>query len=63
MANTTASYQEALQDLYADHIGDIHSLTELILPSTDQSAPTVNMVRSISLMMTLCSRSWRKIRG
>ena len=45
LANAAASYQEALHDLYADQICDIHSLTELILPSVDQFAPAINMVQ------------------
>ena len=45
LANITASYQEALQGLYANQIDDIHQLAEFALPSADQSAPTVNMVQ------------------
>ena len=45
VANIAASYQEALHDLYADQIGNIHPLTELVMPSADQFAPAVNMVQ------------------
>lgn len=45
LANVAASYQEALHDLYTDQIGNIHSLTELVLPSADQFAPAINMVQ------------------
>ena len=45
LANAAASYQEALHDLYAYQIGNIHSLTELVLPSADQFAPAINMVQ------------------
>ena len=40
-----ASCQEALHDLYVDRIGDIHPLTELVLPRADQFAPAINMVQ------------------
>ena len=45
LANASALYQEALHDLYADQIGDIHPLAELVLPSADQFAPAINMVQ------------------
>lgn len=45
LPNANASYQEALQGLYADQIGDIHSLAKFALPSADQSALTINMVQ------------------
>ena len=45
LANTAALYQEALHDLYTDQIKNIHLLNELILPSTDQFAPAVNIVQ------------------
>ena len=43
--NATASYQEALHDLYVDQIDNIHPLTELVLSSVGQFAPAISTVQ------------------
>ena len=43
LANTAATYQDALRGKFTDQVGDIHPLADQI---TDQLPPTVNMLHA-----------------